>query len=300
MSTSAVGAALGLVAACGLLMVFSRLVALKAPSLLERVAPFVPMTEGTRSVLQPTPGLGQILVSAVRPALRLDWLGGGIQRRLELAGDVGVSEFRLMQLTAIGLGSGMGVLVGLFGVTSGASPVCLPLLLGVGAIAGAVLANQLLTVRIQRRQRLLGQQLPVVAELLAFAVAAGEAPAQAMERVCRSLDGELAGEFESSLAEVRGGRPLDLALRSMATRCGHRDVERFLDACVVAMERGSPLAEVLRAQAADARAAQRRALMESASRKEVAMLVPVVFLILPIVVLVAVFPGLQGLQLVIH
>ena len=114
------------------------------------------------------------------------------------------------------------------------------------------------------------------------------------------MGGALAGELRACLAEVRAGQALDLALGSMASRCGNPDVERFTDACVVALERGSPLAEVLRAQASDARAADRRALMESASRKEVAMLVPVVFLILPTVVLIAIFPGMQGLQLVIH
>ena len=37
--------------------------------------------------------------------------------------------------------------------------------------------------------------------------------------------------------------------------------------------------------------------MESAGRKEIAMLVPVVFLVLPMVVLVALFPGFYGLVL---
>jgi tight adherence protein C len=60
------------------------------------------------------------------------------------------------------------------------------------------------------------------------------------------------------------------------------------------------MAEVLRAQAADARAAGRRSLMEAAGRKDVAMLIPVVFLILPTVVLIALFPGFQSLQLIVR
>ncbi len=62
-------------------------------------------------------------------------------------------------------------------------------------------------------------------------------------------------------------------------------------AVAVAVERGSPLAEVLRAQAQDVREGGRRALMESGGRKEVLMMVPVVFLILPVTVLFAVFPS---------
>ena len=52
------------------------------------------------------------------------------------------------------------------------------------------------------------------------------------------------------------------------------------------------LAEVLRAQAADVREAGKRRLLEAGGRKEIAMMVPVVFLVLPVTVLFALFPGL--------
>jgi tight adherence protein C len=89
------------------------------------------------------------------------------------------------------------------------------------------------------------------------------------------------------------------SLRGVAQRTGSPDIERFVDGILLALERGSPLAEVLRAQAADARAADRRSLLESAGRKDVAMLIPVVFFILPTVVLIAIFPGIQGLKLIV-
>jgi tight adherence protein C len=65
----------------------------------------------------------------------------------------------------------------------------------------------------------------------------------------------------------------------------------------VAIERGSPLADVLRAQATDAREAGKRALLELGGKKEIAMMVPVVFLILPVTVLFALFPGFFALNL---
>ena len=85
----------------------------------------------------------------------------------------------------------------------------------------------------------------------------------------------------------------------MADRIGLASVQRLVDALLVALERGTPLAEVLRAQAMDARAADRRRLMELAGRKDVLMLVPIVFLVLPSVVLVAVYPGVQALRIVV-
>ena len=52
---------------------------------------------------------------------------------------------------------------------------------------------------------------------------------------------------------------------------------RFVDAVAIAVERGTPLAEVLRAQAVDVREAGKRALIEAGGRKEIAMMVPATF-----------------------
>jgi len=64
---------------------------------------------------------------------------------------------------------------------------------------------------------------------------------------------------------------------------------------VVAIERGTPLAGVLRAQATDVRESAKRALLEAGGQKELQMMVPVVFLILPVTVLFALYPGLLTL-----
>jgi tight adherence protein C len=54
----------------------------------------------------------------------------------------------------------------------------------------------------------------------------------------------------------------------------------------------------MHAQAADVREAGRRSLIEAGARKEVLMMVPVVFLVLPVTVLFAFWPGVVGLRLV--
>ena len=61
--------------------------------------------------------------------------------------------------------------------------------------------------------------------------------------------------------------------------------------------RGQGLLErALRAQAVDVREAGRRSLLESAGKREIAMMVPVVFLVLPVTLLFALFPGFYGLS----
>ncbi|MFT4229177.1 MAG: type II secretion system F family protein, partial [Microbacterium sp.] len=74
-------------------------------------------------------------------------------------------------------------------------------------------------------------------------------------------------------------------------------LSRSVDHLVAAIERGAPLAHVLQAQAVDAREDAKRALIEQAGRKEILMLLPLVFLVLPLSVIFAVFPGIFMLRL---
>jgi tight adherence protein C len=76
-------------------------------------------------------------------------------------------------------------------------------------------------------------------------------------------------------------------------------VARLVDALCTGIEKGSPLADVLRAQADDGRDLSRRRLLELGGRREVWMLVPVVFLIMPVVVVWALYPGLVSLDLLV-
>ena len=176
-------------------------------------------------------------------------------------------------------------------------PVGLLVLL-VAAMTGAVVArDRRLSAAVDRHRARIRLELPPVAELVALAVAAGESPGAALERVARSCPGSLGRELGRVHAEVRAGAPLVSALRRLGTRQDIAGLRRFVAAVVVAIERGTPLAQVLRAQAVDIREEWRRELIETAAGREVAMLVPVVFLVLPVSVVFALFPGFWGLSL---
>jgi len=90
------------------------------------------------------------------------------------------------------------------------------------------------------------------------------------------------------------------AFDRLAATTGVPVVARFARGIAVALERGTPLADVLHAQAADVREAGRRDLIERAARKEILMMLPVVFLVMPLVVVVAFWPGYVGLTLTAH
>lgn len=226
-------------------------------------------------------------------------LGGGepVRRRLAVLADGRtVTDVRVEQVAYGAAGLVAGALAGAVPALAGRSPVALPLLAVAGGLAGALGRDVALTRRVRRKQAAVLAEFPVVAELLALAVTAGEGPVGALDRVCRLTGGVLAADLGAALAQVRAGAPLAAALEDLRDRAGVPVLARFVDGVLVALERGTPLADVLRAQAVDVREAGRRALVEAGGRAEIGMLVPVVFGILPTTVLFALYPGLVAVS----
>jgi tight adherence protein C len=227
-------------------------------------------------------------------------LGGpaSVRRRLAALGDArSVEDVRVEQVAwgAAGLGAGVTTAAALT-VASGQSSVALLAVLPIaGAITGVLGRDWALSRALRRRQAALLAELPDVAELVALAVTAGEGLLCAIDRVCGLTRGALAAELGDVLGRVRAGAPVVAALESLRDRTAVPELARFVDGVVVALERGTPLADVLRAQAADVRDAGRRALLESGGRREIAMLLPVVFGILPTTVVFALYPGLVSI-----
>ena len=308
-SAPAFGAVLGLIAALGSLLVSSRLPPLRRPTLDDRLAPYLrDAPRGSRLLREdrtvtPFPTLERVFGPLlVRTARRLeDVLGGGasVRRRLERAAKtMTVEQFRAEQVLwgvlALLAALSLGVLALARGV---GSPVPLLILCLLSAAAGVVGRDQWLSRAVALREQRMMAEFPTVAELLALAVAAGEGAAGALERVAARSNGELARELGLTLADARAGTPLMLALQRVADRTALPALARFADGIAIAVERGTPLADVLRAQAVDVREAGRRALLEAGGRKEIAMMTPVIFLVLPVTVLFALFPGFVGLSL---
>src|SRR5690606_21906633 len=187
-----------------------------------------------------------------------------VRRRIALSGaPLTVEQFRLEQMmwAVLGLTGGL-LLVTLAGVARGLNVLAGTGVVVVAAVLGAVARDRWLTRAANRNQQAMLEELPAVAELLALAVSAGEGPMAALERVARTTRGALTAQLEVTLAEARAGTPLVVALERFAARTSQPAVARFGEGIAVAVDRGTPLAEVLRSQAQDAREAARRELME--------------------------------------
>ncbi len=305
-----VGVALGGVAGAGATFAVYSVPRFRRPVLDNRLGPYLRDAPRRSSLLAqdpmrtPFPTLERILRPIMADAIRLlDRVLGGVastERRLAQAGRrMTLQEFRSEQVLwgAVGLLVGVGASVLLLAGNPHRPPALLVVFCVITAIFGVVARDFALTREVARRERRMLAEFPTVAEMLALAVGAGEGAVSALERVTRTSDGELAKELGVALAEARAGASLVGALENLAARTSLPILARFVDGIAVAVERGTPLAEVLRAQAVDVREAGKRALLESGGKKEVAMMVPVVFFILPVTMLFALFPGFVSLRL---
>ena len=298
------GALLGGAVAAGALLVAARVAVVRRPQLAVRVLPFVrDVAEAPAATRVPTSVavsvFGPLLASAAGVVEKV--LGGAhsVRRRLERANlDRTVHEFRIEQvqwgLAGFALVASYAVLDALRSPGNAVSGLVLSL---VGFAFGVLLRDNRLTAQAIERERRILTEFPTVAELLALAVAAGERPVAALTRVVERSRGELSTDLAVVLSEIRTGTLVGPAFDALASRTGLPLVARFCEGIAVAVERGTPLADVLHAQAADVREAGRRQLIETAARKEVFMMVPVVFLVLPVTVMFAFWPGFIGLSL---
>ncbi|SDR72967.1 type II secretion system F family protein [Agrococcus carbonis] len=297
------GATMGL----GLWMLVSLAPMMRRPVLLHRVAPYVlDVSAGARDLVarrrvSPARVLG-VVASPVgdRLAPLVHAVLGtpdAIRRRLrQAAAEETVADFRGRQLRWGVLGAAVGAALGVAGAMQGGH-VALPAALAMlGAAIGAIAVDWLLQRRAKRRLARISSELPSILEFLSLSLAAGESLQDALRRVGGAGRSALGRELAGVVADAAAGASLSAALASLADELGHPGVTRSVDQMRGALARGTPLAQTLQAQAVDARDAAKRGLLEAAGRKEISMLVPLVFGLLPTTVAFALWPGIHVLQ----
>ncbi|HEX2058557.1 MAG TPA: type II secretion system F family protein [Actinomycetota bacterium] len=288
-------------AGLGLALFAGGIPVLRKVRLVDRVEPYLGGLHGRPSGLYASPSRVGYPRLAARLARRVP-PREDLARRLQAAGDErGPDDFRVEQ--AIWSMGGLSAAVVLTLLAAGAGvdfdPAAVPVFALVVATTGWVAPDWLLGRRIDERRTRLSEELPPALDLLVLALMAGESVPAGLARVAGVLRGSLAAEIEKVLADVRAGAPVVEALEGLARRVDEPAIARFVDALCTGIEKGAPLADVLRAQADDGREQRRRRLLELGGKREVLMLVPVVFLIMPVVVVWALFPGLVSLDLLV-
>lgn len=141
-------------------------------------------------------------------------------------------------------------------------------------------------------------ELPDFLELLVVAISAGDSIYSALRRVVPRMHGMLGRELAATLQAIELGSDIESELVDFSKRLPHRQVSEFCSKLNLALRRGTPLAKVLTEQAESVRQEILNQQIKQAGKNETRMLIPLVFLILPVTVLFAIYPSLKLLNLV--
>ncbi|CAB4558359.1 unannotated protein [freshwater metagenome] len=160
-----------------------------------------------------------------------------------------------------------------------------------------LLIDKDLSKKVKKHQLAVESEFPAIIEMYSLALSAGETPLTAMERIGATATGSMAIEFKKVVALVRAGEPFHVALDAMGREINSIAIRRFVDSLIIATLRGAPIIEVLQRHALEARELQRNRVLGAAAKAEISMMIPVVFLILPISIMFALWPSLANLNL---
>ena len=204
-------------------------------------------------------------------------------------------NFRIYQYTIAGALISLTSLLLLFRVIAIHSWVLLNLLLVAGVL---VITERGLNKRVERKRRTIEGEFPAIIEMLTLAIGAGESPSSAIRRIATRAKGYLASDFANVISEIEKGKPFHTALDSLSRKLSSNSVRRFVDSLIISISRGTPLVETLANSAQEARNTEKIQLLAAAGKSEIAMMIPVVFLILPISIILALFTSHASLQLI--
>ena len=244
-----------------------------------------------------TPARAGLVYRALEPVLEA---AGTLLKRLSPIGRVALLRQRIAQAGLEGALSVERVLSykaasGVAGAALGylARPGALsPLIWAVvGAVLGSFAPDVWLDSRAKQRQGEIARDLPEALDLLAITVEAGLGLEQALTIVTENLPGPLGVEFTRMLREIELGVRRREALTNLRARTSVSELSSFVVALIQADQVGAPIADVLRAQAAQVRLKRRQRAREKAAQTPVKILFPLIFFIFPALFVVVVGPG---------
>jgi len=220
-----------------------------------------------------------------------------VQNRLRELGDGSSEKFEEFRRKQLARSAAAAVTVVFTFIFLGKSLLLSGLTAALAAVSVYVLIDKQLSNKVKAHQLSVESEFPAVIEMYSLALSAGETPLAAMERIGISARGAMAIEFKKVVARVRSGEPFHVALDGMGREFNSITIRRFVDSIIIATLRGAPIIEVLQRHALEAREAQRNLVLGAAAKAEISMMIPVVFLILPISILFALWPSLANLNL---
>jgi tight adherence protein C len=164
----------------------------------------------------------------------------------------------------------------------------------VGGLAW-VLPGFLLARRATGRLQRIDHEMPELVDLLVTTVEAGVGFAGSLQMVARRVEGPLGEELRLALQEQNMGMTIESALQHMLERVDSVAMRAFVQAVLQGQTLGASIGKVLRDLAVDMRQRRRHYAEERANKAPTKLLFPLIFLILPALLIVSLGGPLIGL-----
>ncbi|MCK5287481.1 MAG: type II secretion system F family protein, partial [Candidatus Omnitrophica bacterium] len=166
-----------------------------------------------------------------------------------------------------------------------------PSILALAAFAGFMFPGLWLKGQVKTRQLSILRDLPDIIDLLNICVGAGLDFMVSVRRVVtETKDCAISRELKVMLQEVQMGLSRRDALKNLSARVNSTDVSSFVRSLSQADRMGSPITEALKIQAEELRIRRFQQGEESALKAPIKLLIPLLFFILPVVLVIVAGP----------
>ena len=128
-------------------------------------------------------------------------------------------------------------------------------------------------------------------DMMSVNIEAGLGFDAAMLSVTEHFKGPLPDEFKRVHREIQMGIPRREALTTLSVRTNVDELKTFASAVIQSERYGTPVINVLRAQAQELRILRRQKAQETASKAPVKMLLPMVMFIFPVLFIILLGPA---------
>jgi len=142
----------------------------------------------------------------------------------------------------------------------------------------------------------LNEELVNILQMLSIMISAGESPMMALRYISQRSIGYIPELINQSFSKYESGRNLAQTLEQIAIATGSSQVRRLTNSIQIAIQRGTPILDVLNNQVQSLNKQINLALLKKSGKSEIALLIPVVFLILPVSISFAIWPSIYGLN----
>jgi Flp pilus assembly protein TadB len=140
------------------------------------------------------------------------------------------------------------------------------------------------------------RRLPELIDLLIATVEAGMGFTASLQLVAERFDGPLGEELRLTMQQQSLGMSIQGALDEMVLRCDTPSVRAFTRTAARGESLGVSIGPVLRELSADQRRRHRMAAREKMQKAPVKMIFPLVFLVMPALMIVIFYPALYGIK----